>query len=237
MFVLDNPYGSLLRFVFWMEARRPSRLAAPRPGNGGSSGNGPGGPPDPEAEFRLLFDTYFEPVCSYFRRRGIRDDQARDLAQETFLRVYRSLSWFRREASPRTWIYLIAKNVWCNELRRRLAEKREGREVSLQKLTEEGPSLADDLRFEGWAGSRGALESILADERRAKLFEALRKLPERMRRCVLLRIHGDLKYREIAVLMNTSIQTVKSQLSQAQDRLSRELGSYFDPSDVRGDGD
>jgi RNA polymerase sigma-70 factor (ECF subfamily) len=195
------------------------------------------GSSDLEAEFRRLFDDHFGPVCSYFRRRGVGEEQARDLAQETFLRVYRGLSWFRREASPRTWIYRIAKNVWLNELRRRLAEKREGREISLQKMTEEGPDLSDDLRFDGWDGSRGALEAVLADERRQKLFEALQRLPERMRRCVLLRIHGDLKYREIAVLMKTSIQTVKSQLSQAQDRLGEELGPYFDPFDARGDGD
>ena len=69
------------------------------------------------------------------------------------------------------------------------------------------------------------------------MFEALQRLPERMRRCVMLRIHGELKYREIAVLMKISIQTVKSQLSQAQDRLSQELVPYFESFDVRGDGD
>jgi RNA polymerase sigma-70 factor (ECF subfamily) len=194
-------------------------------------------PTDPEAEFRRLFETYFGPVCAYFRRLGVREDLASDLAQETFLRVYRSLSWFRGEASHRTWIYHIAKNVWCNELRRRNAEKREGREVSLHKITEQGPALSDDLRLEGWEERRGALEAVLAEERRAKLLAALHELPKRMRQCVLLRLHHDLKYREIAVVMKISIQTVKSQLSQAQERLSRELGPYFDPLNVRGDGD
>lgn len=201
------------------------------------SESGSRGSTDPEAELQRLFDSYFGPVCSYFRRQGVREDQARDLAQETFLRVCRSHSSFRREASPRTWIFHIAKNVWRNEIRRRLAEKREGCEVSLQKISEKGPGLSDDLRFEGWNGMRGALEEVLAGERRAKLLDALHKLPERMRRCVLLRIHGELKYREIALVMKTSIQTVKSQLSQAQDRLSRDLGAYFDPFNLRGDGD
>lgn len=241
MVVLESEHGSLLRLIFWMESRQPPQGGVPRPGHGGDCGGsdagGQGGPPDAEAEFRCLFDAYFGPVCSYFRRQGVREDQASDLAQETFLRVHRNLSYFRREASLRTWIFHIAKNVWFNELRSRFAEKREGREISLQKITEEGPSLADDRRFDGWAGSQGALESILADERRAKLFEALRRLPERMRRCVLLRIHGELKYREIAALMKISIQTVKSQLSQAQDRLSQELGPYFDSFEIRGDGD
>ena len=236
MFVLDSPYGTLLRLVFWMETRRPPRGTAPPPGNGGDSGDGQGGPGDLETEFRRLFDAYFEAICRYFRRRGVGQDQASDLAQETFLRVYRGLPTFRDEASPRTWIYLIAKNVWCNELRRRLAEKREAVEVSLQKVTEEGPALADNLRLAGWAEARGALDTVLADERREKLREALRRLPQRMRRCVLLRVHHELKYREIAVLMKTSIQTVKSQLSQAQGRLSQELGAYFDAFDVEGDG-
>jgi RNA polymerase sigma-70 factor (ECF subfamily) len=67
----------------------------------------------------------------------------------------------------------------------------------------------------------------LAGEQRAVLRQALAELPPKMRRCVLLRIDQDLKYREIAALLRVSIETVKSQLSQARDRLEAEVGRYF----------
>ncbi len=192
---------------------------------------------DLENQFRHVFETWLEPVLRLFVRRGVPREVARDLTQETFLRVYRSFGRFRGEASLRTWIFHIAGNVWRNEVRRLRAEKREGWEVSLQGLAESGPAIPADRRFEGWGGAPGALDEILADEKKKHLYTALENLPARMRRCVLLRIHGNLKYREIAVLMGTSIETVKSQLSQAQDRLERELGPYFDSFEWRGDGE
>ncbi|MEA2603498.1 MAG: polymerase sigma-70 factor, subfamily [Acidobacteriota bacterium] len=170
-----------------------------------------------------------------FVRRGVPRETARDLTQETFLRVYRSFGRFRGEASLRTWVFHIAGNVWRNEVRRLRAEKREAWEVSLQGLVESGPAIPVDYRFAGWGGAPGALDEILADEKKRHLYAALDNLPVRMRRCVLLRIHCNLKYREIAVLMGTSIETVKSQLSQAQDRLERELGPYFESFDLRGE--
>ncbi|HYU33932.1 MAG TPA: sigma-70 family RNA polymerase sigma factor [Thermoanaerobaculia bacterium] len=239
MFILES-WNGLLRLVVWMAPPRdPRELPGPSGGGGNGSAGGEKGPDlrDPEERFRELFEKYFEPVLRLFVRRGVPRETARDLTQETFLRVYRSFGRFRGEASLRTWVFHIAGNVWRNEVRRLRAEKREGWEVSLQGLTESGPAIAADHAFEGWGRAPGALDQILADEKQKQLYTALEKLPARMRRCVLLRIHGNLKYREIAVLMGTSIETVKSQLSQAQDRLERELGPYFDSFDLRGDRD
>lgn len=76
-------------------------------------------------------------------------------------------------------------------------------------------------------------EEILARERRRKLREAVTRLPERMQRCVTLRIERGLKYREIAVIMQISIDTVKTQLYQARHRLKEDLQEYFDPEEYR----
>jgi RNA polymerase sigma-70 factor, ECF subfamily len=239
MFLLDTQPGPF-RFLVWMAHPRSPQELVPPPGDGGNGwGNGTreggGEPGDAEERFREVFETWFEPVLRLFVRRGIPRETARDLTQETFLRVYRNFGRFRGEASLRTWVFQIAGNVWRNEVRRRRAEKREAWEVSLQGLAERGPALPDYRRFEGWGGAPGALDEILVDEKKRQLSAALGSLPARMRRCVLLRIHGDLKYREIAVLMGTSIETVKSQLSQAQDRLEREVGPYFEAFELRGD--
>jgi RNA polymerase sigma-70 factor (ECF subfamily) len=191
--------------------------------------------PEFDEEFRRLFSQYFQSVFLFFLRRGFPREECRDLAQETFLRVYRSIGDFRRDASFQTWLFQIATNLWRNEVRRRMAEKREGFEVSLEHEVEKGRPVPADCRLPGEGHSRTALDGLLVDERKRMMREALRALPPQMRRCVLLRIDQNLKYREIAAAMQVSIDTVKSQISQAKDRLEIALGRYFNPSDL-GEG-
>src|SRR6185295_123541 len=89
---------------------------------------------------------------------------------------------------------------------------------------EKGQPIPADLSLARGAHTSGPLAGLLADEQVGRLRQALQDLPPQMRRCVLLRIDQNLKYREIAGVMQISIDTVKSQLSQARDRLGRELG-------------
>lgn len=184
-------------------------------------------PSEFDDEFRRRFERYFGPVYSFFMNRGIPREEARDLTQETFLRVYQSMSGFRGEASFETWMFQIATNLWRNHLRNRLAEKRSAQEVSLDAAAQEGRQLPLDRPLPGRLPEAGPLDGVLAGEQRAMLRQALADLPPKMRRCVLLRIDQDLKYREIAELLRVSIETVKSQLSQARDRLEAEVGRYF----------
>lgn len=231
MFITDA-WDDLLRFVFWMAPKRRSPGGVPPSGGGGGGGGEGGNAPDPEKLFREAYETHFRPVCRFFVNKGFPREDAIELTQETFFRVYRYIGRFRNEASLGTWIYNIATNVWRNELRRLKSKKRAGKEVPIDGGAEnEEPSQVPRDPHPG------ALEDLLADEKKRKLYEALKKLPPRMRHCVLLRIHGNLRYREIAAVMKISIGTVKAQLSQAQERLIHELGDYFDLSDPQGDPD
>ncbi|HBL26053.1 MAG TPA: hypothetical protein DD490_04375 [Acidobacteria bacterium] len=187
--------------------------------------------PEFDDEFRCLFARYFQPVFAFFLRRGFSREESRDLTQETFLRVYRGIGRFRGDASFQTWLFQIATNIWRNEVRQRMAEKREGFEVSLEAEMEKGHSVPASHRLPGESSPSGALEGLLASERARKMREAVGALPPQMRRCVLLRIEQNLKYREIASAMQISIETVKSQISQARDRLGMELNRYFGPAD------
>lgn len=229
MFFFDLRPGAL-QIVCWMQALRP-----PRDGNGrsreetGEIQTAEDGEGRSEDELEALFQRYFRPVFHFFLNRGFPREECRDLTQETFLRVYRSIGRFRREASLQTWLFQIATNVWRNEVRRRMAEKREAREVSLEGAAEGGRPIRSDRRLAGWSEPSGPLDGMLEDEQRRMLRQALEELPPQMRRCVLLRIDQNLKYREIAGVMQISIETVKSQLSQARDRLEAKLGRYFDP--------
>jgi RNA polymerase sigma-70 factor (ECF subfamily) len=136
------------------------------------------------------------------------------------LRVYRNLSSFSGEAHLSTWVFQVSANVSRNVLRTRSARKREAAEVSL----EEGARREADPADEG----EDPLRELLAGERAKILAEALQDLPPQMRRTVELRVHRDLKYREIAELMRISIETVKAHLFQARQILKSKLAGYFD---------
>jgi RNA polymerase sigma-70 factor, ECF subfamily len=197
---------------------------------------------DDEEAFRRLFTRYHRPLLLFFTRRGFSADESGDLIQETFLRVYRALPRFRGDASFQTWLFQIATNIWRNELRRRYTAKRAGAETSLEDVinaeSDLGAETDEETEAEGQlaaAALRQAewLEDILAQERTRLLRHALAGLPPQMRRCVMLRVGQDLKYREIAEIMQISIETVKSQLSQAKARLREELGHQFPDLEIR----
>jgi RNA polymerase sigma-70 factor (ECF subfamily) len=181
-----------------------------------------------DEEIGRLFARYFRPLYYFFRNRGIPPEDCRDLTQETFLRVYKSIGRFRGDASVQTWLFQIATNLWRNRVRHERAGKREGKEVSLDAATERGQPLPADLSLARGAHNAAPLAGLLADEKVEMLRRALQDLPPQMRRCMLLRIDQNLKYREIAGVMQISIDTVKSQLSQGRERLEKELGPYFD---------
>lgn len=196
------------------------------------SGEGGGEPGDPwgepwstemdQEDFRRLFHQYYRLVFSFFAKRGISSEESEELTQETFLRVYKSLPTFRGESRFGTWLFQITANVYKNHCRTRATQKRDAQEVPLEEPGSGG--LADP----GWeAGDAGPLDGVLADERARKLRQALEELPPQMRRCVMLRVDQDLKYREIAMLMDVSIDTVKAHLFQARQILKTKLGGYF----------
>ena len=178
-------------------------------------------------EFQQLFVAFYRPISYYFANRGFCSEECLDLAQETFLKAFKGYGGFRRDASARTWIFQIANNVWLNEIRRRRAFKRSAQEVSLEEALQAGSPGNPGLEID----DGGQLTGVLAQERAKILQQALEGLPSQMRRCIFLRVDQDLKYREIADLMHLSIETVKSHLHQARQRLRNSLSEYFEDTD------
>ena len=165
-----------------------------------------------------LFNRYYRPVVSFFLRKGFPLEESRDLAQETFLRVFKKWESFRGESSAETWIFQIAANLYKNTLRSQQTQKRDAQEVSLDSA--EG---AVELGSE----ENDPLLSVLTQEETRLLRDALEGLPPQMRQAVFLRVDGDLKYREIADVMHVSIETVKAHLYQARQHLRDRLADYF----------
>lgn len=185
-----------------------------------------------EREFRGIFEKYHHSVQIFFIRRGFTEEESRDLTQDTFLRVLKSMESLREARKPKAWVYTIASNLYKNELRSRQAEKRAADEVSLEAALDQGqPVFQPDREGPDRRPDAGPLETLLEDERSRLLYEALTTLPNRMRRCVRLRLEQDLKYKDIAALMGTSVETVKAQLFQARKRLQEVLQGHFENID------
>lgn len=174
-----------------------------------------------EESFRLLFEHYYPRLLGFFSRRGFSPEDCLDLIQETFLGIYRGIGSFRRQAQFETWLFEIAMNAYRKMLRLRAAQKRAAQEVPLH-LAKSGeyPEELDVLP----SSAPGPDEEALCRERSRTLHEAIKGLPPQMRRCLVLRIDQDLKYREIAVAMRLSLGAVKVHLFEARLRLQKELG-------------
>jgi len=186
-------------------------------------------PMGPNPDFPEVFLRFCGPVFKFFRRYRFTEDESNDLTQETFLRVYKGWTGFRGEAQLKTWILQIARHIALNEFRKRSALKRDGAEVSLEESTQN----ADDEGQRNGIWARGdidgtPLQDALKAERRTLLCQELLQLPPQMRRCVQLRVHEDLKYREIAEILGISIETVKAHLFQARQKLKEKLSDYYD---------
>jgi RNA polymerase sigma-70 factor (ECF subfamily) len=177
--------------------------------------------PEPEA----LFLRYYRPLVVFFSRRGFSAEEARDLTQETFLKVFKYGEQFRGESHAATWLFQIATNVSRNTLRHQGTAKRDAEEMSVS--APEGAEAAESV-----PDTSDPLRDVLSEERVRLLREALRDLPPQMRRCVLLRVEHDLKYREIAELLRISIETVKAHLYQARHHLRGTLAPYFIDEDA-----
>lgn len=169
-----------------------------------------------EEDFRRLFDLFYPRLVHFFARRGFPPQDCLDLTQETFLGIYKGIGSFRRDSRFETWLFSIATNAWRKRLRWGVAGKREGQEVPLEPAGNAPP-----------APEPPADAEMLRRERSCRLREAVDKLPDQMRRCLVLRVYQEMKYREIAALLRLSPETVKVHLFQARKRLREELGPYF----------
>jgi RNA polymerase sigma-70 factor, ECF subfamily len=168
--------------------------------------------------FRDLYDRYYRIVLAMLVRRGFVREDAMELAQETFIRVYQGLNQYRGDSE---WGYIqkTARNIAFNEVRSRQSSKRSAVEISLDSM----PSLYDNWQSSSVKGQPKSPDmELLEKEQMRLLFEGIGDLPPGMRRCLLLRLEG-LKYREISEVMGVSLDAVKSRLNEAQNILRKRL--------------
>jgi RNA polymerase sigma-70 factor (ECF subfamily) len=177
---------------------------------------------DVEANSRRLFETYYPWVRHFFGRLGAPPQDCEDLAQETFGQVFDRIDSYRNEGPFKSWLFAVAANLHRRKHRWRHREKRRATEVSLDAAPGSGSAVPEPV-----APEVSPDRAFYERERREALAGVLEKLPPQMKQVLALRVDHDLKYREIATVLQISVETVKAHLFQARQRLRTELGEDY----------
>jgi RNA polymerase sigma-70 factor, ECF subfamily len=148
-------------------------------------------------------------------------EDARDVYQEAFLRVYRNLHTFRFDCSFHTWLYRIVTNICLDQLRKRKVRKEEPSIVE----TAEGPIDRMDA-FEEDAADADPERSMWNSELRARIETALGELTPRERMVFELRHYQGLRLRNIGEMLGTSEEAAKNCLFRATQKMRSVLGEF-----------
>ena len=173
-----------------------------------------------EQSFALLLQRYRTPLVNFLYRMVRGREQAEDLAQEVFLRVYRARKEYVPSAKFTTWLFRIATNLALNSMRDNRYQRMEvSIDAPVTMDAEDGDERTLDV-----AEKRPNIEQHLIEEARRKMIRhAIDKLPEKQRAAVLLHKYQELDYNEIAKILECSESALKSLLFRAYETLRVEL--------------
>jgi RNA polymerase sigma-70 factor (ECF subfamily) len=163
-----------------------------------------------------LVERYQGRLVNYLHRLVRQTDDAHDLAQEVFVRVYQALDRFDPQYRFSTWLFRVAQNAAIDQIRRRRF-----RTVSI------GPG--DESREDGGRSvdvedrAPGALAELEARERDGEVRAAIEALPWEYRELIVMRHYGELAYEEIAESKGMPLGTVKNKLFRARQMLKQTL--------------
>ena len=170
--------------------------------------------------FEYLVQKYRRPMVSFMYRMARNTAVAEDLAQEVFLRVYRSRESYEPSAKFTTWLYRIATNLAVNYVR----DARHERPENTVNLDEENKETG--LTFDLPDGSLSAEEMIMRRERMQAIRRRVQALPERQRIAVIMHKYQQMDYRQIADVLKLSESATKSLLFRAYQTLRGQLREF-----------
>jgi RNA polymerase sigma-70 factor, ECF subfamily len=161
--------------------------------------------------FRLLVEMHQARVIGTISKMLGSDAESEDLAQQVFIRIWKSAPRYRPTAKFTTWLFRITRNLVFNELRRKrhFADQSEVIPEALERAERE----PDRVLLEG--------------ELQHAIQEAINQLPESQRMAIILRRYEEMSYEDIAKVMGTSVPAVKSILFRARAELRERLEKYL----------
>lgn len=172
-----------------------------------------------EDAFSLLVKRYEPKLRVYVGQIVPSDEEARDLVQEAFIRVWRHLDQYDPTYRFSTWLFRIAHNLAIDHLRRRRQPT-----ISLDLGEDEE---GDELRLDPVDSRRGPLADLANRELAEAMAREIERLPESYRELVILRHFVGLAYTEIADYKELPLGTVKNKLFRAHSVLREALGEYL----------
>jgi RNA polymerase sigma-70 factor (ECF subfamily) len=171
--------------------------------------------------FETLVEKYKHPIINVMFRM-IRDlDEAEDLAQNVFLRVYQSADRYQASAKFSTWIFTIARHLCLNEIRRRSRHPEDSLESSQSDNGDQPAKQFQDTR------TFSPPQAFLHGELERKIQEAIAELPEKQRLAISLCQEDELSYEEIAEVLECSISATKSLIHRGRETLKQKLKPYL----------
>ncbi len=173
-----------------------------------------------DASFNYLIEKYRRAIISFMYRMVHNSAIAEELAQEVFLRVYRSRESYSADAKFTTWLYRIATNLAVNYARDTKHERPEFK----QSIDE--PDDDTGLSIDVADGSLNAEQQILRRERLTAIKAQVESLPERQRMAVLMHKYQEMDYKQIAEVLKLSESATKSLLFRAYESLREKLKDF-----------
>lgn len=163
--------------------------------------------------------TAFTPLMTKYRRLAYsvayrytgNHEEANDLVQEAFIKAYKSLNSFRRDAAFKTWLMRIVTNLSINQ-------QKSGR------VSKDSGHVPEDL---DQGASPEAFEQIANQQRNAQLYEAIAKLPPKQKQALMLKTFEDMTCEQVAEVMDCSTGTVKANVFNAVKKLKGLMAEAF----------
>ena len=157
-----------------------------------------------EKGLRMMMNVYQSRLYWHIRRLVDDEDAAKDVLQETFIKVYQNFSQFKKDSQLYTWLYRIASNEALQHL---------NKVKKMQKTEQDADVYLENQKAENSGRNADEIELLLQD--------AIQKLPEKQRVVFTLRYYDDLPYEEISKILDMSVSTLKTNYHYAKSKIEQ----------------
>jgi RNA polymerase sigma-70 factor (ECF subfamily) len=168
--------------------------------------------------FEKIFHAYYENLVFYAREYIIIEDQAREIVQEAFVKLWERRQSLSTDSNIRAYLYIITRNLCLNYLDHIRVGQRFKRMKERDVLT---------LELHSIAMQDPTSEYLIAGELESKIEKLIEELPEQNRKVFKMHRFDDMKYSEIAQKLNISVKAVEGHISRALKYLRDHLGEYL----------
>lgn len=158
-----------------------------------------------ESGLRLLFDLYYAPLCVYAHKYFDSIDQAEDIVQEAFITLWEKKRLINFTGSIKSYLFSIVRNN------------------SINKIKQENRYRFEEIENKAYGIIEDKFESQQLEERKSKLYHEIEQLPEQCKKVFEAIVFEKMKYAEVAVELNVSVNTVKTHYSRALKQLRSNL--------------